>query len=698
MEGIFGAAQWIWTGESSSPPYAALIKTVSLPSSGGDPIRIRITASSYYELYLNGSFVGRGPVSGDPLWCLYDELHYTPAPDAVNLHIVVVVHNATAPTILALRPAPGGLLAAFDGADLALGTDATWKFLTLPMWSSDTPKRGWAMGYAEDYDAEREPAGWPKRIFSTSVVESAPNATPIPHPETIWAGYEPRSTPYLHYQSLAPARFTAYHAESEGAEKMADIGPHNDTEPLVPVLTNQDFDIDTVNAVLSRANALTFDLGKECIGHFEFEVDAPAGRIIELSGAELLRDGRPWTVRKNTQDTIRYRTREGQQQFHSFGWTGVRYLHLVVRGGTDGITIRKIGCRERRPALLQSRPFHTDNPTLQAIFDLCRRTLEVGAQEHLIDCPTREQAQYWGDAVFIAQSLWRGFGEESYLRWYLDCFLHVPLNEIGQISSVYPGNHASFPDYSLIPLLGQRFIRENTGSFYRVQETCNKALSLKTWYDSHRGDDGMLEVPVQWREGNISLVNFIDHPGLGWHDFPHPGIDREGVSCPLNLFFYIYLTTLSELLAEAGRVTESAEIDQQAGSLAATIRERFFDGTVFHDAWKDGVLSEGTSWQANSLAVYFGLIQGEEATVAMREMLARYDKVCRCSPYFHFYFLFALRSAGLANEARGLIEREWKPMIEGDATTTWEGFAGDEKDSLCHPWSTPPYLYLITEP
>jgi hypothetical protein len=34
-------------------------------------------------------------------------------------------------------------------------------------------------------------------------------------------------------------------------------------------------------------------------------------------------------------------------------------------------------------------------------------------------------------------------------------------------------------------------------------------------------------------------------------------------------------------------------------------------------------------------------------------------------------------------------------MLTGGATT-WEGFAGDEKDTMCHPWSTAPFLHLIT--
>jgi len=79
----------------------------------------------------------------------------------------------------------------------------------------------------------------------------------------------------------------------------------------------------------------------------------------------------------------------------------------------------------------------------------------------------------------------------------------------------------------------------------------------------------------------------------------------------------------------------------------------------------------------------------------MQAMLDGYDRLCRCSPYFHFYFLPALRKAGLHREALTLIAREWGPMIEAGATTTWETFLGDEKDSLCHPWSTAPLLYLM---
>lgn len=697
MDNIFSTGRWIWTDETCPNQYVAFVKNAAL-THRGRPIHIRITASSHYELFINGDFVGRGPVYGDPQWLLYDELEYTPQPEQDSLQIVIVAHHSVGTRILALRPAPAGVLASFTGEELEFGTDDSWRCLPLTMWRQDVPERGWALDYCEDYDAAREPSGWDRKIFDAQTVATGGSAVLVRDPETIWSGCQARPTPYLQHRFVEPVGFSTFRAPGAGAGEIGEVSRYCDQETLLPVRRSLDFDLNAVNRHAEGENAYTFDLGCETIGFYEFELEAPEGKIIDVSGAELLQeDGRPWIFRKGTRFSMRYRTRAGRQSFRSFGWSGFRYLHLVMRGGADDVVIHRIGCLERSALLRPAAPFHSSDETLQQIFDLCRRTLEVGVQEHLIDCPTREQAQYWGDALFIAQSLWQGFQEPRYLEWYLECFLRVPFNAAGQISSVYPGEHPTFLDYSLIPLLGQRFFKQNTGRFYKLHAACEKALALKAWYDARRNEDGLVQAAAQETVGGVVCINFIDHPGLGWHDFPHPGIDRDGLSCPLNLFYLGYLQTLADMLEEAGS-PQSAEVRRQAENLGSTLLAQFFDGSVFHDARKEGRLSDGASWQTNALAVYFDLVQGEAATRVMQTMLDRYEIACRCSPYFHFYFLPALRKVGLNEEAVALIKKEWLPMLAGGATTTWEGFAGDEKDSLCHPWSTAPFLHLITEP
>jgi hypothetical protein len=685
-------AEWIWSKEPKRNQYVLFVQDVTLPDAT-TPLHIRISASFHYELYINGAFVARGPVHGDPQWCQYDEMLYGGDNKTTQLHVAILVHHSSEINLHYLLPAPGGLRAEFRLGEWRLGTDETWRCLNLPMWCEGVPLRGWALDYCEDYDAALEPQGWQEKRFPAYVMASWDRAVLVENADVIWGNDQTRIVPFLQRRFVPPQRFKAFRAPQPGAQEIGDVSSFCDEETLVAVEETASFDLDAVNTLLKDANAFTFDLGREHVGFYALDVDAPQGVVIELSGAELLRDGRPWIFRKNTRYSVRYHTRAGRQRFVSFGWNGFRYLHLVVRGSAEGVRIHRVGCLERRAPLAYTGAFSSDDERLQQVFDLCRYTLAVGAQEHLIDCPTREQTQYWGDALWIAESLWRGFGEPSYLEWYLDGFLHVPFNEHGQVSSTYPGHHITLLDYSLIPLLGQQLYKAHTGRYYKPEATVAKARQLKQWYDAHLDDQGLVAFDYEAYAAR-GLRNFIDHPGIGWHNFPHPGIDRQGTSCPLNAFFYGFVRTLAEMSTSLDHA-DASELTAQADRLAETIRRVFYDGTAFHDAIADDVLSVGTAWHSNALAVFFDLIQGAEATRAMRTMLDGYDRLCRCSPYFHFYFLPALRKAGLEREAAALIKREWGTMLDGGATTTWEGFLGDEKDSLCHPWSTAPFLFLL---
>ncbi len=682
----FQYGRWIWSAESSCNQYVLFARHMTLPDPAAQ-VQIRISASYHYELYINGEWIARGPVHGDPQWCQYDELTYQAAGAA--LHVAILVHHSSGTHLHYLLPAPGGLIIEFQVGNWHVGSDETWPCLNLTMWQ-DAPPRGWALDYSEDYDAALEPPGWADRVFTAAQLAVWPRAVQVEQADQIWGNYQKRMTPFLQRQFVPPQACRFWHAPGGGTADMGEVSCDNDHETLEPLGDWQPFDLETIGARPDEANALTLDLGREHIGFYEIEVDAPAGINIEISGAELLRDGRPWIWRKNTRYSVRYRTRAGRQQFTSLGWNGMRYVHLVMRG--PGVRIHRVGCLERRAPLKCVADLHIDNVRLRQIWELCRDTLRIGVQEHLIDCPTREQTQYWGDALWIAESLWRGFGEPSYMEWYLECFLHVPFRSDGQLSSTYPGQHIVLLDYSLIPLLGQKLYRAHTGHYYRPQETLTRALRLKCWYDAHLNDDGLVSFDYE-AYATQGLRNFIDHPGIGWHDFPHPGIDRHGVSCPLNLFFYGFVRILAELSAELD-VGLSHTLHAQADRLAAVIRQTFYDGAVLGDAVDNGRRSDGASWQTNALAVFGGVIRGNEATRAMQAMLDGYDWRCRCSPYFYFYLLPALRLAGLEQEATSLIQREWGRMLDGGATTTWEGFGGDDKDSLCHPWSTAPFLFL----
>jgi hypothetical protein len=696
VEDAFRGAEWIWTSVKRRNQFVLFAQNIELLKAG--QLNITVTASHTYELYINGEYVMRGPVHGDPKWCQFDRYVYDPG-DERNLQIVFVVHYSADIYLHYVLPSQAGLRAIITSDGIETKTDESWFCKELEMWQEDVGKRGWALDYFEDYDARQEPEGWQSKSFDKAEMAGWNCAECVPMASELWGGYQNRIVPYLTENFIESHLYKAFRVSGNPVVRVEDISKQSDEEPIIEITPDQIFDVKSVNLMMTKANAFLFDLGRECIGSYEFEVEAPSGIVIEVSGAELLRNGRPWIYRKNTSYSLRYITRQGSQKFKSFAWSGLRYLYIVIRGNTDNIHITKIGCRQRSVPLNLSRNYKGSDETLKAIFDLCRDTLKISVQEHLIDCPTREQTQYWGDGVFIAQSLWKGFGENAYLKWYLECFLHVPFRSDGQISCTYPGSHPrALVDYSLISLLGQKFYFENTGAYYKPKETLLKAQMLKKWYDKHCNNNRLIEFDHQ---GNMAkpdgAIIFIDHPGLGWHNFPHPGIDRAGLNCAINMFYYGFISILSNIAQYVGDKVLAYDLKNEADTLKSKLLQIFYDGKLFHDSSDGEKLSLGRSWQTNTLSVYFDIIEPMHHRAIMDALLKEYDNLCRCSPYFYFFMLPALSKAGMHREACELIKKEWRLMLNHGATATWEGFQGDELDSLCHPWSTAPFLFLLME-
>ena len=685
---------WIWSENSSKNQHVLFAKNIKI-SDSSDKLNIKITAAYHYELFINGKFISRGPVPGDPKNCFFDELSYDLTKEK-EVHIAIIVNYYNDTHIHYLLPTEmGGLSAEFSSKNLSFSTDETWKCLDLDMWKVDVPEKSLMINYLEDYDARKEPKGWENKIFFDEIIKDWDSAVLIPDSDKIWSNYTPRPVPYLKRKFIPPESYIAYKTYDKGAEKIEDISTYCEKEKLDVVKENADYNLNNINSLLenNQANVFAFDLKKEHIGFYYFDIEAPEGTVIEFCGAEAMKDGRPWIYRIDTLASARYVSKGGRQKFTSFTWDGFRYIHFVIRNNSDKVKIYNVGCLERKTTIKYTANFKSENKETQKIFDLCKYTLQISVQEHLIDCPTREQAQYWGDGLFVAESIWQGFSEKKYFNWFLDCYIDVPLYENGQISSVYPGEHTVLLDYTLIPLIGQTIHRKHTGKFYRTKETFDKAMKIKKWYDKNKNSDGLIDFNYT-EYFDKKLINFIDHPGIGWAKFPHKGIERDGTNCPLNTFYYGFIKILSEI---AEYLNEKAyyELKAEAELLKENIIKYFFDGELFHDVNRAGLQGEGTSWQSNFLAVYFEIIKGEKAKKALTAMIDNYDTLCRTTPYFYFYNLPAMQKAGLHNEAEILIKKMWGLMIEQNATTTWESFGGTDRDSYCHPWSTAPFLFYL---
>ena len=222
---------WIWSENNSRNQHVLFVKNVKSTKLSGK-LNIKITAAYHYELFINGKFVSRGPVHGNPENCLFDELSYDLTKDK-ELNIAIVVNYYKDTHIHYLIPTEtGGLTAEFSSENLSFSTDETWKYLDLNMWKVDAPEKSFMINYLEDYDARKEPTGWDDKYFTNDIIKDWDNAVLIPDSDEIWQNYSHRPVPYLKRKIITPIGFTAFKTDEQGAEKIEDISTYCEKEKL----------------------------------------------------------------------------------------------------------------------------------------------------------------------------------------------------------------------------------------------------------------------------------------------------------------------------------------------------------------------------------------------------------------------------------------------------------------------------------
>lgn len=696
-------ASWIWGDEADVNTYCYLrgrFRADDVCVRG----QLRISADTNYMVWLNGRYVGQGPGP------YVKDVRPVDEYDVTNLlregdNIIAILGNWWGVTSHSRPRGEAGVICELrwedaDGGSHRFATDTGWRALMSAAWERHVPRRSGAVAWTEWYDARQEPVGWNTLGFDDS---RWPLARIVPGAAR---RLFPRLVPLLREWSEPATALAGAWLAGADAPGPEDTDPELteflDKEPLDLLDPERSAEIATaltqpgpvVIDWLPQVDglALTLDMGREIVGHLELDIEAPAGARIDLAPAELMRDGRPWCFRKGCRYAQRYITRAGRQRWHTYAWHGLRYLHVVLRGFDAPVTIHHLGVRRREADLQWRAQFDASDKMLKRIWAIGRHTMQVGTQEVQVDCPTREQAAYWGDAVWIGLwTLWMT-GDCNHLKHLLLSAEPAQYPD-GQLpASIFSSLDQILFDYTLIMPWGLHAWWQNTGDLSLPQRLAATVERLLQWYRERINEVGLIDFDAvaahQRGEGTL----FIDHPGLGWHNFPHPGLDRRGISAGLNLFYLRALQCWADLLQAMGTSKRAGEVRREAEQLAAEIEHTFFhpERGVYVDAIIDGTRSEQVSQQVNALAVLTGVCPPERREPVLRRVLSDDPTLCRCSPYFWLYLFEAMAEAGMHEEILEAIRELWGAMAESGATTWWETFLGDELDSLCHPWSSAP--------
>ncbi|OGV74779.1 MAG: hypothetical protein A2269_04500 [Lentisphaerae bacterium RIFOXYA12_FULL_60_10] len=703
---------------------------------------IALFADSLYHLWINGHYLGRGPSFFHPHRRPVQRYDIRPYLRTGRNVAAVLVHAHGIALHNYVPSGCPGLVARIDlsltgNRTVTLPSDASWRVNSQTGWSADAPRRSWAIGHIEHFHADLHPFDWQSVGYDDggwSMVSVLPAFGKQPG-----GIYLDDRLPRLTY-CFQPAVRRLRACSVSGSNRPYTLDRQQPCHVIGKGLMEESWGRVTY-ARIGRLNARTggfrmtrmraaegvavvLDLGAEYTGSVQFRMRSDTGGTIDIGWAERMEGKRPEVLRKGNSYVDCFEARRGVNAWFPIAFSAGRYLLLIFRGFEGTVELTRLGMLASEPDLDWSGRFNCSDARLNAVWALCERTVRVGTQEGLMDCPTREQAPYVGDGNPVARWIGRLTGDYSYWKHLIRETFAVQSPDGMIKTTTFSGLPNVLLDYALLAVWWVDDYVQETGDIQTLRDVLPACRRLLRWYERHCDDRGLFSfdwehrgtggvVPASnHRHGpstgwvrdpssaaatlrNPLLNVFIDHPGLGWHNADEPGIDRRGVNSAMNALLAMTLHAMADMLATCGE-SGGHRYRQHAARLGLQCRI-FWNRRkqVYSDGIRKGRPLRQVSQQTNVWNVMAGVGGLELRRGLMDRIVNSADAtMARCGPYFGLYVLPMLAHVDLHATALDYLRSRWGNMLDHGATTTWETFAGDHLDSYCHPWSAAPVDYL----
>lgn len=424
---------------------------------------------------------------------------------------------------------------------------------------------------------------------------------------------------------------------------------------------------------------------KMTVGYWEFEVEGPAGAVIDLVGFESIQEGVidfAWSANIE----MRYITRAGRQTFRSFIRRGARYLILTVRNLTAPIRIRNLRTLVNTYPVVERGAFTSNDSRLNQIWKMGQWTTRLCSEDTYVDCPTYEQTFWLGDSRNEGAANHYTFGEYPLSRRCLllaaESMRRSPVIE-SQVPSAWEDILSTF--CFLWEMACEEYY-QITGDHQFVEEVYPAIAKQNAYCLKQRDERGLFKLE-SW--------NLLD-----WAPIDTP---RDATCAHLQAWFIIALERQARLAKVLGKSEDIPAIEGTRQSLAAALNRHFWDEE--QGAYRDSLHADGTPSpvfsQGTNTVIYLANCAPPEREDRIKQLLADAPEgIVRVgSPFFMFFTFEVLARLGEHRRILDMIHHHWGFMLDQDATTCWEVFPGFEAHgrftrSHCHAWSAGPTYFL----
>lgn len=652
-------------------------------------VRISVAADSDFLLYLDGVELGGGQFSDYPDRPTATE--FTVGPLEAGEHLLAALVWFRGKDFSTYRCGTPGFRCELAAGAFRFGSSAAWKarldpaFRSGPIESVTTQLGFVTFCDGRKFDNWQQP-GCDDSSWETAV-EADDRGIPAPRPVPRLVPGKRRSAIFANQGFLLrPEEQETFAATVSrdlmrpvpaarffGLHGLYGVGPTRLDEPRrIPAPTAPE-----------NGSFVILDLGGECAGRLEFELDAPAGTVVDLSHGEHLDDGRVRSRIRNRNFTDRYICHAGRNRFAvPFRRSGCRCVQLNFTQYDAPLTLHYAGLRPQELPLPPAAPFDDGDGLHAQLRKAALNTMKLCIHEHYEDCPWREQALYaydsrnqalfgyyaWGNYEFAATSielLGRGIRADGLLELCAPARVPVTIPIFSWIWFVelyeqwlYSGNDRLFRLFEC-----------------QMDEMLDRALARR---DNTTG----LCLPPE----SDAIWNFYewakDLDGNGHHP----------LSALYNLYLALALRCFEKMKTWAGEA-----VPNRSDALLKAVQRGFRRPDGFFATYLDGDELIGFHEHTNILALLLGLLEPENHSRFIR--LAQESGAVPVSISVLPFAVDALHQAGPAGRriAAERLIRTFEPMLFAGTDTLWEVAAGsigfDGAGSLCHAWSSVPIYW-----
>jgi len=434
-----------------------------------------------------------------------------------------------------------------------------------------------------------------------------------------------------------------------------------------------------------------YDLGRVRLMRPRFELDLPAGTVVEFAYCEALRPDRvsPWITLSagDSCNLDHYTARGGPQEFFPLAPRGGRFLEVHVLAPEASVKFIREIVLERTYYGQVGGTLHTGDDLLDRIWSVGVETHRACAEDAITDNPTRERGQWAGDVVTVGMAI--AASAFADLRLCRRSLVHSAqcAREDGLVAGLCPGGTNYLTTYAAQWINACVHYWELTGDHELLTEMLPYAEGNLAAFAAQITEDGIME-ELGW--------GFVD-----WGYVRNPGPSDIAI----NLHYFAALQAMIRWCDEQGLADRVAHFSKVADSTQSLIA-RYYEGEFIEgsDAWSRigyhraalglrlGFFTPTQSEQGRQFLQAHMLSCFPNNTEAPRLSDPRANNRQLITPYFGHFALPELIEHGGMDFVLDQYRTCWGWALGGGRTTWLEVF--DPRWSHCHQWAGCPTWQL----